>query len=45
MADDALWHLDVEHNYDAVNIHLNDGRRTLRQNFTVVGHRQESAVG
>lgn len=43
MADDALWNLDVEHNYDAVNVHLNDGRRTLTQNFSVVGHQQVSA--
>ncbi|WP_322966415.1 hypothetical protein [Sphingomonas fuzhouensis] len=42
MPDDALWRLDVEHNYDAVNIHLKDGRRTLTQNFSVVGHEQVS---
>ena len=44
MADNALWHLDVEHNYDAVNLHLNDERRTLTQNFTVVGHQELSAA-
>mgnify|MGYP003580293875 CR=1 FL=1 len=44
MADDALWNLDVEHNYDAVNVHLNDGRRTLTQNFSVVGHQQVTAA-
>jgi len=38
MPDEALWKLDVEHNYDAANIHLKDGRRTLTQNFSVVGH-------
>jgi len=43
MADDALWNPDVEHNYDAVNVHLNDGRRTLTQNFSVVGHQQVTA--
>jgi hypothetical protein len=41
MADDALWNLDVDHNYHAVNVHLNDGRRTLTQNFSVVGHQRE----
>ena len=41
-ADDVLWKLDVEHGYDAVNIHLKDGRRTLTQNFVVVGHEQVS---
>jgi len=44
MADGVLWYLDVEHNYDAVNIHMNDGRRSLTQNFTVVAHRQESVA-
>jgi hypothetical protein len=44
MADGALWNLDVEHNYDAVNVHLNDGRRTLTQNFSVVGNQQISAA-
>lgn len=44
MADDAVWNLDVEHNYDAVNVHLNDGRRTLTQNFSVVGHQQVTAT-
>lgn len=42
MPDGALWKLDVEHNYDAANIHLKDGRRSLTQNFTVVGHEQVS---
>lgn len=42
MSDQALWRLDVELNYDAVNIHLKDGRRSLTQNFAVVGHEQLS---
>lgn len=42
MSDEVLWKLDVEHNYDAVNIHLKDGRRSLTQNFAVVGHEQVS---
>lgn len=42
MPNEALWKLDVEHNYEAANIHLRDGRRTLTQNFSVVGHEQES---
>lgn len=40
MADGTLWNLDVEHTYDAVNVHLNDGRRTLAQNFSVVSHQR-----
>ncbi|WP_155802552.1 hypothetical protein [Ponticaulis koreensis] len=42
MADRSLWHLDVEHGYDAVNVHMNDGRRTLTQNFKVINHRRVS---
>ena len=42
MPDEALWKLDVEHNYNAANIHLSDGRRTLTQNFAVVGHERVS---
>lgn len=44
MADDTLWNLDVEHNYDAVNVHLNDGRRALIQNFSVVGRQKVTAA-
>jgi hypothetical protein len=40
MVNNSLWCLDVEHNYNAVNIHLNDDRRSLTQNFAVVGHQQ-----
>lgn len=42
MPDEMLWKLDVEHSYDAANIHLKDGRRSLTQHFTVVGHEQVS---
>lgn len=43
MPDEVLWKLDVEHNYDAVNIHLKDGRRSLTQNFAVVGRERVMA--
>lgn len=42
LPDEIIWNLDVEHRYDAVNIHLKDGRRSLTQHFTVVGHEQVS---
>jgi hypothetical protein len=37
-SDEALWKLDIEQNYHVTNMHLQDGRRSLTQNFTVVGH-------
>jgi hypothetical protein len=41
-ADGAIWKLDIQHNYDAANIHLRDGRRQLSLNFTIVAHFQEA---
>lgn len=41
MADGAIWKLDIQHNYDAANIQLRDGRRTLRLNFGITAHYQE----
>jgi len=42
MADSAIWKLDIQHNYDATNIHLRDDRRQLRLNFTITAHFQEA---
>jgi hypothetical protein len=41
MADGPIWKLDIQHCYDATNVHLHDGRRQLRLNFTVVAAVQE----
>jgi len=42
MAEGPIWKLDIQHGYDATNIHLRDGRRQLQLNFTIVAHIQES---
>ena len=41
-SDEALWKLDIDQNYHAANIHLQDGRRSLTQDFAVVGHERAS---
>jgi hypothetical protein len=42
LAGGPVWKLDILHCYDATNLHLNDGRRKLRLDFTIVAHFQES---
>ena len=41
-ADGAIWNLEIQHNYDATNLHLRDGRRQIRLNFTIIAHLLES---
>jgi hypothetical protein len=40
----SLWKLDVQLGYDATDVHLHDGRRQLRLNFTVIGAVRESGA-
>lgn len=42
MADGVLWEVDVDHGYEAKNVHLTDGQRSLTQKFSVINGRQVS---
>lgn len=41
-SDDILWKLQVDHCYEALNVHRNDARRQLKLHFTVTAHEQLS---
>lgn len=36
VADGSIWIIKIRHGYEARNIHLRDGRRTLRLNFDIL---------